>query len=232
MFFRLLKLAGLDVKATIAEVKADLFRRIELASQQATRKARTLALVAGLFLFAGILALLLLIVGLVALYKWGELQHGPFIGLALDAGALAILAGASALAALWIARPTESAASTDATASPARLTYRAAEQPTRATNAERLAAPMYQTPRTKAEDLIEPLFVLLDRYLRWPVTGRPAIDRVLNELGARAQPTTNEAVERAAELVRRGDRATMLGVLGAATLCGWLLVRTGNHGPR
>lgn len=232
MFFKLLKLAGLDVKATIAELKADLFRRIELASQQATRKARTLALVAGLFLFAGILALLLLIVGLVALYKWGEMRYGPFIGLALDAGALAILAGASALAALWIARPTESGASSDASASPSRLTYRAAEPKPQATDAERLAASMYQTPRAKAEDLIEPLFVLLDRYLRWPVTGQPAIDRVLNEFGTRAQPTTNEAVERAAELVRSGDRATMLSVLGTATLFGWLLVRAGAHGPR
>jgi hypothetical protein len=232
MFLRLLKLAGLDVKATIAELKADLFRKIEWASQQATRKARTLALVAGLFLFAAILALLLLIVGLVALYKWGELQYGPFIGLALDAGALAILAGASALAALWIARSTKSEGSTDAATSPARLTYQAAEPKSQATNTERLAASMYQTPPPKAEDLIEPLFVLLDRYLRWPVTGRPAIDRVLNELGARAQPTTNEAVERAAELVRSGDRATMLSVLGAATVFGWLLVRTGNHRPR
>jgi hypothetical protein len=64
------------------------------------------------------------------------------------------------------------------------------------------------------------------------VTGRPAIDRVLNEVGARAQPTTNEAVERAAELVRSGDRATMLSVLGAATVFGWLLVRSGHHRPR
>jgi hypothetical protein len=229
MFFRLLKLAGLDVNATIAELKADLFRRIERASQQATQKARTLALVAGLFLFAAVMALLLLIVGLAALYKWGELHYGPFGGLALDAAALIVVGGASALAALWIAKPREGGASTDAQTPPVQLTHRPQSA---ATDAERLASPTYRPSRAKAEDLIEPMFVLLDRYVRWPVTGQPALDRVLNELGSRAQPTTNEAVERAAELVRSGDRATMLSVLGVSALFGWLLVRAGDTGSR
>ena len=80
MFFKLLKLAGIDVNAKIAELKADL-----------THTARTTGLVAGLFLGAAILALMVLIVALIALYKWGELHHGVFVGLALVAGVLILM---------------------------------------------------------------------------------------------------------------------------------------------
>ena len=73
MFFKLLKLAGLDVNAKIAELKAELAFKAEQASEHVTHKARALAMVAGLFWCAGIMALLALIVGLAALYKWGEI---------------------------------------------------------------------------------------------------------------------------------------------------------------
>ena len=46
MFFKLLKLAGLDINAKIAELKADLAFKAEQASEQVTRKARAMAIVA------------------------------------------------------------------------------------------------------------------------------------------------------------------------------------------
>ena len=42
MFFKLLKLAGLDINAKIAELKADLAFKAEQASEQVTRKARAI----------------------------------------------------------------------------------------------------------------------------------------------------------------------------------------------
>jgi len=93
MFSTLPKLVGIDVSAKIGELRADL-----------TRTVRTTGLVAGLFLGAAILALMALIVGLIALYKWGELHHGVFVGLALDAGVLIVIALVLVLAAVWIAR--------------------------------------------------------------------------------------------------------------------------------
>jgi hypothetical protein len=47
---------------------------------------------------------------------------------------------------------------------------------------------------------------------------------MLRQIGPRAASMTNEAVARSAELVRHGTRPTMLGVLGAAALFGWLVV--------
>jgi hypothetical protein len=48
MFFKLLKLAGLDVNEKIAELKAELAFKAEQASEHVTHKARALAMVAGL----------------------------------------------------------------------------------------------------------------------------------------------------------------------------------------
>jgi hypothetical protein len=92
MFFRLLKLAGIDVNATIAELKADLEFKAQQVSEYASFKVRNLALIAGLFLCASIFVLFALIVGLIALYHWAGLRYGPYTGLELVAGTLLILA--------------------------------------------------------------------------------------------------------------------------------------------
>ena len=92
MFFKLLKLAGIDVNAKIAELKADLELKAQQVTEHASFKARNLALIAGLFLCASIFVLFALIVGLIALYHWAELHYGPYTGLALVAASLLILA--------------------------------------------------------------------------------------------------------------------------------------------
>jgi hypothetical protein len=74
------------------------------------------------------------------------------------------------------------------------------------------------------------LFALLGRYTRWPQTGHLAIDNLLQQAGSRAQGTTDEAVTRAADLLRNGDRATMLSVLAAVALLGWLIGRSAAQG--
>jgi hypothetical protein len=222
MFFRLLKLAGIDISAKLAELKADLAAWAEYKSDVAAHKARTLGLVAGLFLFAALLALLVLIVALVALYKWGELRHGVFVGLALDAGALIVLGAACVIAALTINKRSGTVPPPPRLArGPAGPAAVATPAPIAATEASAFGT----RATARAEDLIEPLFVLLGRYARWPRTGHPAIDDLLQKVGSRSEAATNEAVTSAASLVRDGDRATMLSILAAAAFFGWLIVR-------
>jgi hypothetical protein len=219
MLFRLLKLAYIDVEAKIAEIKAEIAERIGQGLQHVTRKARTTAVVAGLFLCAALMVLFLLIVGLIALYKWGEIRYGMFIGLALDAVFLAALAGILVACALWIANREDAASrTTSGKVGPARLPP---------PDPSSTGSPYQSSFRSSArpQDLIEPLFALLGRYVPAPVTGQPAIDQMLDRISARAQATTDEVVDRAAALVRHGDRATMLSVLGAAALLGWLMAR-------
>jgi hypothetical protein len=230
MFFNLLKLAGLD-NAKIAELKAELAFKAEQALEHVTHKARTLAVVAGLLWCAGIMALLALIVGLAALYKWGEIHYGVFTGFTLVAAVLIALTGILVIVALLIARQS-------AAAPPVSRIVPDPVPPTQATRqitdndlrtAQGFVPPSGRSQTAKPEDLVEPLIVLLGQYLRPPETGYQALDDLLHQIGSRAQGTTEEAVARGSELVRKGNRATMLSVLGAATLFGFLLARGAQH---
>jgi hypothetical protein len=231
MFFKLLKLAGLDVNAKIAELRAELAFKAEQASEHLTHKARALAVVAGLLCCAGIMALLALIVALAALYKWGEIHYGVFTGFNLVAAVLIALTGILVLAATSIAR--QSAATP-----PVWRIVRDPIPPTKTTEqvtendvltAKRFVPPSHRSQTATPEDLVEPLVVLLGQYLRPPKTGYQALDDLLRRIGSRAQGTTEEAVARGSDLVRNGNRATMLSVLGAATLFGFLLARGAQH---
>ena len=56
MFFKLLRLFGLDVPARIAEVRIDLEERVELAKDQINQTAQTAAVLAALFVLGGLAA--------------------------------------------------------------------------------------------------------------------------------------------------------------------------------
>jgi hypothetical protein len=231
MFFKLLKLAGLDVNAKIAELKAEFAFKAEQASEHVTHKARALAVVAGLLWCAGIMALLALIVGLAALYKWGEIHYGVFTGFSFVAAVLIALTGILVLAAAAIAR--QSAATPPVwrivrdTTPPTQTARQVTENELR--TAQGFVPPPQRSQTAKPEDLVEPLIVLLGQYLRPPETGYQALDDLLCQIGSRAQGTTEEAVARGSELVRNGNRAAMLSVLGAATLFGFLVARGAQH---
>jgi hypothetical protein len=230
MFFKLLKLAGIDVNAKIAELKADLEFKAQQVSEHASFKARNLALIAGLFLCASIFVLFALIVGLVALYHWAELRYGPYTGLGLVAGTLLILAALCVGVALSYtnSRP-DLPLRRIVFSSPPRRAQSIPSSSGIGTAHRFDSAPPYQSASFRGEDLVEPLLVLLGPYLRFPATGHPPIDNFLSQIGTKAEGTTNEAVGRAADLVRNGNRATMLSVLGAATLFGWLIARGASH---
>jgi hypothetical protein len=227
MFFKLLNLAGIDINTKVAELRADFELKAQRISERAAVKARNLALIAGLFLGASIFLLLALIVGLVALFHWAELHYGPYTGLALVASALLILAALCVGIALSYmpSSSDEPVLTSGAFTSPPRHTQSApSASPTGPTEGV-ASVSSYQAAPIKGEDLVEPLLVLLGPYLRRPVTGHPAIDSFIDQIAIKAEGTTNEAVGRAADLVRNGNRATMWSVLGTVTLLGWLIAR-------
>ena len=74
-------------------------------------------------------------------------------------------------------------------------------------------------------DLIEPLAFLLAKYVKYPALGHPVLDEIVGNLRVTARGTADEAVERAANLVRYGDRSQLAILLGGAAFVGWLLAR-------
>jgi hypothetical protein len=222
MFFKLLKLVGIDVTGKLAELKADFELQILQASEKVSHRARNIALVAGFFMCAAIMVLLAVIVCLIALYRWAVLHYGAFTGLALVAGVLVILAAIFAGIALAYANSRSSGVLTSGRVTAPQPALFAQSIPTRRDEA---TASSYQSSSAKAEDLLEPLHVLLGRYLRVPKTGKQTINNLLRKVGKQEKDTKNDAVAHAAQLVRSGDRATMLSVLGTAALLGWLAAR-------
>jgi DNA-binding MurR/RpiR family transcriptional regulator len=75
------------------------------------------------------------------------------------------------------------------------------------------------------EDLLEPLAFLLAKYVKIPTLGYPMLDEFIGNLRVTARGTTEEAVERAANLVRYGDRGQLFILLGGVAVAGWLLAR-------
>jgi hypothetical protein len=65
----------------------------------------------------------------------------------------------------------------------------------------------------------------LSRYARIPTFGNPALDKLVGDLRGSAGGTVHEAIDRAADVVRTGDRANLLIVLSGAAFAGWLLAR-------
>src|SRR3977135_2295917 len=99
MVFQPLKLVGLDVPAKIEAVKAGLERRLEEAADRVKEAAQYAAVVAALSTFAAITGAMALGTGLVALYWWTADGYGPYAGLAVVGGILALASTALATAA-------------------------------------------------------------------------------------------------------------------------------------
>jgi hypothetical protein len=82
-----------------------------------------------------------------------------------------------------------------------------------------------RAPADSAGDLIEPLAFLLGKYVKYPALGHPVLDELVRNLRMTARGTADEAVDRAANLVRYGDRTKLLILLAGAAFAGWLLAR-------
>ena len=232
MLDKVLKFAGFDLEARIAALKAEVEQRISEAIEELQRIARATAMAAG-FAFAGIVtALLAILVGLVALYVWVAEHHGVYAGLGTIGGLLVLLTLGLLLAARGSARSLgksakpsgepvkiERSLTVEPPPIPAAATVAARPSATSPLAEQALAAAGNGT--ASAADLVEPLAVLVSSLLGTPRSGNALLEPVLLDLAASG--ATGEVVDKATALVRDGDRATMLGVLGAAGVVGYLL---------
>jgi hypothetical protein len=224
MLFKILNLFGLDVPAKIAAARAEFDHRVEDAAAYAKQVTLTAGLVAAFSAVAAFLFVVAVGVGLFALYRVIAEYYGVYAGLGAVAGLLIAAASvlflaarirAQSLSELRFVRPSSSPALTPAPekvvaqASPARVPPETGAFP-----ADELAA-----------DLFDPLVFAFGKYVKFPSLGNPVLDQFVGSLKASARGTADDAVRRAANLIRHGDRTQLLAMIGGAAALGWLLAR-------
>jgi hypothetical protein len=163
-------------------------------------------------------------VGLYALYRLDVDSYGVYAGLEVVGGVLV----AAALI-LFLARAKGQSLSRRRIFNPLSPFPTAASSPAPVVAAAGPAPDYSHAPGEArpepAGDLLEPLAFLLPKYIKYPALGHPELDQLVENLQATARGTADEAVARAANLVRYGDRQQLLMLLGGAAFVGWLLAR-------
>jgi hypothetical protein len=224
MLFKILKLLGLDVPAKMAAAKSEIEQRVEEVVDYAKQATQTAAAIAGLSAAAGVLVAMAVGVGAYALYRVVAESYGVNAGL----GVVAAVLVAATLILLLIAQTKGEALSNRRIFKPSPpLPTSAASAPTAPAAPVQvpMSAAFAAVPDESAGDLVEPLAFLLAKYVKFPALGHPVLDELIGKLRTSAHGTADEAVERAANLVRQGDRTQLLIMLGGAAIVGWLLAR-------
>ena len=65
----------------------------------------------------------------------------------------------------------------------------------------------------------------LSKVVKYPRAGNPIVDELIGNLRDTADGTADEAIARAADVIRKGDRFHLVIVLSGAAIIGWLLAR-------
>ena len=218
MLFKILKLFGLDVPAKVDAAKAVIEQRAAEVADRAKHAALSAALIIALSTFSALFLTMAIGAGLIDLYHTEETAYGmdgalPIVATVLVAAAFILLIGALMLGNSLSGKHTPELRN-DVTR-PAVAAAPLASVP----------SPEVLDPAVSAADLIEPLAFLLPKYVEFPVLGHPVLNGIVEKLRVTARGTTEEAVERAVNIVRYGDRGQLFMLLGVAAATGWLLAR-------
>jgi hypothetical protein len=214
MLFKILKLFGLDVPAKVDAAKAVIEQRAAEVADRAKLAALSAALIIALSTFAAPFLTMAIGVGLMGLY------HAEATAYGMD-GALAIVATVLVAVALSLLMLGKSLSGKHAP----ELRNDVTSPAVAAAPLARVPSPEVLEPAVSAGDLIEPLAFLLPKYVKFPVLDHPVLNGIVEKLRLTARGTTDEAVERAANIVRYGDRGQLFMLLGVAAVAGWLLAR-------
>ena len=224
MLFKFLKLFGLDVAAKMEAAKASLDLRFEHAKDDFTRMAVQAAVIAALLAFAAIAGAMALGVALIALYQWTAEEAGVYAGLGAVGAALIVVATILAIVAAIRSSSFRRIEKRPDATSPKAVTFDTGSMPAAAGSV--LDSSDFPTPApstASASDLVEPMALFLSNVVKFPRAGNPVVDEFIGNLRETAHGTADEAIARAADVIRRGDRIHLVIVLSGAAFIGWLL---------
>jgi hypothetical protein len=219
MLRQLLLITGVEQR--LHAIRRRLEARAQGIIQQGKSVAMQVAIAAGLAAGAIVILLLAVIAGLIVLFLWlqphyGNLASAGIVGALLLA--IAVLLAICAYATFMKKAPPVATADIP----PPEATPPAADAGVGTAAQGSVTEPPLR-PISRGE--VDAMFSLAGRYGRMPQTGIEPIDNLVRAVMPKAEEAAREAVARAAALVRDGDRATMLTILGAAVAAGWLLTK-------
>jgi hypothetical protein len=220
MLFKILKLFGLDVPAKVDAAKALIEERATEVADRAKHVALSAALIIALSTFAGLFLTMAIGVGLLELYHTEEAAYGMDVALAITAAVLVAAALILLIVALMVGKSLSSKRAPEPRDN-------VAGPPVVAASLPRLPSPamLEREQADVAANFIEPLTFLLGKYVKFPVLAHPILNEIVDGLRVTARGSPEEAVGRAANLVRYGSRGQLFMLLGGAVVAGWLLAR-------
>jgi len=221
MLFKILKLFGLDVPAKVDAAKALIEERAAEVADRAKHMALSAALIVALSTFAGLFLTMAIGVGLLALYHTEEAAFGMNVALGIVATVLVAATLILLTVALMLGKSLSGKRAPDLPNDVATPAVALVTPPARVPS----PAVLESESAVSAGDFIEPVAFLLARYVKFPVLGHPVLNEIVERLRVTARGTTEEAVERAANIVRYGGRGQLFMLLGGAAAVGWLLAR-------
>jgi plasmid stabilization system protein ParE len=233
MLFNLLKLCGLDVAAEIEAAKAGLEQRAERAAARIRTVVGDAAVIATLGALAAATAMMALVVGLIALYRFTAQVYGDYAGLGAVAAILIVMTAAFATVIFLKARKLSSPAAPNAANGTLIRGTNAVEQPVAMSTTAREPDHYFVPSRSPAaaRDLIDPLALVLSEIVQVPRLGNPVVDDLIGKIRTTARGSADEAVYRAADVIRYGRPADLILVLTGTAALAWLITRNARPRP-
>jgi hypothetical protein len=236
MLHSILQITGIEQK--LEALRSRIEGQAQGLMQHGKAVAIQMAIASALGVGALIIGLMALVAALITLFFWLEPQVGSIAAMGLIAAGLLVIGIVLAVSAAMIGRKETPrvpvvAASAAATAdiAAARMTEAkmdlAKDDPV---SRDYLGLRNIQSARPVTAEEVESLFAVAGQFTRLPNTGIEQVDNMLRSLAPKAEEATREAVARAANLVRYGDRSTVLTILGAALAIGWAMTKVDQVG--
>jgi len=238
MLHSILQITGIEQK--LEALRSRIEGQAQSLMQQGKAVAIQMAIASALGVGAAILGLMALMAGLITLFFWLEPQVGSIAAMGIIAAGLLVVGIVLAISAAMIGRketprvpavvanPVATVANPVATADIAAARMAEAKMDLSKDDPlsrDYLGLGGFQPARPVTAEEVESLFAVAGQFTRLPNTGIEQVDNMLRSLAPKAEEATREAVARAANLVRYGDRSTVLTILGAALAIGWAMTK-------
>ena len=232
MLHSILQITGIEQK--LEALRSRIEGQAQGLMEHGKAIAIQMAIASALAVGAAILGLMALVAALITLFFWLEPQVGSIAAMGIIAAGLLVIGIVLAVSAAMIGRketprvPVVNAkpvATADVAA--ARMAEAKVDLASQAPlNRDYIGFEDFQSAaRPVTPEEVESLFAVAGQFTRLPHTGIEQVDNMLRSLAPKAEEATREAVARAANLVRYGDRSTVLAILGTALAIGWAMTK-------